>query len=117
MVRALVVLNLALLSALGWSHAQSQPAVVDVVRARLIELVNERGEMRAQLHVTQDGGGELRLRSGAGEIRVKFGAGEDGAVLVMMDGTTEPAIRLATEKAGPTLTMTDRTNGARVFAP
>jgi hypothetical protein len=117
MLKPLVILNVVLLAALAWTNAHSQPAVADVLRARLIELVNERGEMRAQLHIAEGGGGELRLRSGGGEIRVKFGAGNDGAILLMMDGTTEPAIRLATEKSGPGLTMNDPKKGARVFAP
>ena len=116
---AFLGVNVALAAALVWTNArtQTQPPVADVVRARLIELVDARGQMRAQLHVAENGGGELRLRSGKGEIRVKFGAGDDGAILLMMDGATEPGVRLATERSGPTLRLVDRRKGERIVAP
>lgn len=104
---ALLVSNVVLLAALAWSATRSgagAPAQ-DVVRARAIELVNERGEMRAQLHIGENGGGELRLRNGAGDIRVKFGATDDGAILLLMDGASNPAVRLASEKPGASLRL------------
>jgi hypothetical protein len=101
---ALVGLNVVLLTALIWSNARSHAPqeVHDVIRARLIELVNERGEMRGQLHLAQNGGGELRLRNGHGEIRIKLGPTNDGgAALLMMDKSTEPAVVLHTGQARP----------------
>jgi len=104
----LVAVNAVVLAVLAiWTTSQSQAqapaAVQDVIRARVIELVNDQGETRAQLHVAENGAGELRLRNGAGDIRVKFGATDDGAVLLMMDGTSQPAIRLASDNETPGL--------------
>jgi hypothetical protein len=117
---ALVGLNIVLLTALVWTNARSQAAreTHDVLRARLIELVNERGEMRAQLHLAQNGGGELRLRNAQGEIRIKLGPTNDGGTaLLMMDPSTEPALMLQTGESGPAMTLTDPKKGKRVIAP
>jgi hypothetical protein len=48
-----MAINIVLLGALVWTNTglRAQPAAPDVLRARMIELVNERGDMRAQLHV------------------------------------------------------------------
>ncbi|MCC7253320.1 hypothetical protein [Hyphomicrobium sp.] len=99
------ILNGVLLLALAWvtTRADAQAKPEDVIRARLIELVNERGEMRAQLYLGESGGGELRLRSGQGDIRVKLGAIEDGAILLLMDRHANPAVRLASEIERPSL--------------
>jgi hypothetical protein len=115
---ALAVANALLLGILILSNATAAgSAVSDVVRARLIELVNEDGEMRAQLHLAENGGGELRLRGPQGEIRVKLGATEDGAVLLMLDQATEPSARLITGASGPSLTLTSAERGERVISP
>lgn len=116
---ALVAVNLVVLGALISTTVQSrtQEPVQDVVRARVVELVNERGEMRAQLHVAEDGGGELRLRGGSGDIRVKFGAGDDGAILLMMDGSADPVIRLASKGEAPSLRLGSPGAGERVIVP
>lgn len=115
---ALVGTNVLLLAALAWTSAQSQAPATDVIRARLIELVNERGEMRAQLHISENGGGELRLRNGAGEIRVKLGTTDDGGVgLVMLDPSTEVGAHLVTGRDGPSLTLSDPRKGKTVVAP
>jgi hypothetical protein len=117
---ALAGLNIVLLIVLVWTNARSQapPEVHEVIRARLIEVVNERGEMRGQLHIAQNGGGELRLRNGQGEIRIKLGPTNDGGTaLLMMDASTEPAAMLHTGASGPALTLTDPKRGKRVVAP
>lgn len=116
---ALLAMNIVLLIALAWTGTRSQPAtpVADVIRARQIELVNERGDMRAELSLAEGGGGQLRLRSGQGEIRVKFGAADDGAILLMLDHTTEPGVRLAAERAGPSLKLTTSGKPDRIVSP
>lgn len=115
----LLALNVVLLIVLAdtTTRSQPQPPVADVLRARLIELVNEQGQMRAQLHIAEDGGGELRLRNGRGEIRVKFGATTDGAVLLMLDQATEPGVRLATDRSGPNLKLTAPGKPERIIGP
>jgi hypothetical protein len=47
--QALAGANVILLAALAWTSAQSQAPATDVIRARLIELIDANGEMRAQL--------------------------------------------------------------------
>jgi len=63
LIAANVLLMFALVASLSASHAQQQPWG-DVVRARSIELVDERGEVRGQLTRGEDGGGLLRLKGG-----------------------------------------------------
>ena len=114
----LIGLNVLVLGALAWTTAQSATEPVsDVLRARLIELVNEEGEMRAQLHVGEDGGGNLRLRSGEGEIRVKFGAVDEGAILLMFDAEAEVAVRLVRDENGASLTLVDADGIEETIAP
>jgi hypothetical protein len=117
LMRALLASNAILLAALVWTQTRPQPPVSDVLRARLIELVDRHGEMRAQLQVAENGAGELRLRNSKGEIRTKLGASDDGAILLLLDGSVEPGVRLATDKDGPSLRLIDRTKGERVVAP
>jgi hypothetical protein len=117
LMRALLASNAILLAALVWTQTRPQPPVPDVLRARLIELVDQNGEMRAQLQVAENGGGELRLRSGKGEVRAKFGATDDGAILLLLDGSAEPGARLAIDKDGTSLRLVDRAKGERVVAP
>jgi len=81
----------------------------------MIELVNERGEMRAQLHVAESGGGELRLRNGGGDIRVKLGATEEGAIMLLMDADSNPTVRLASD-VSPSLRL-GQSGSERVIAP
>ena len=106
---ALIAGNAILALALMWTSAQSQtpPQTHDVLRARLIELVNDKGDVVGQLHLGEGGSGQIRLRNGSGEVRVKLGVSTDGAGagLVMMDAQTEPAVILRAEAAGSTLTL------------
>ena len=113
----LVATNIVLLIALVWSNtgSRAQAPAQDVVRTRMIELVNERGEMRAQLHVAESGGGELRLRNGGGDIRVKLGATEEGAIMLLMDADSNPTVRLASD-VSPSLRL-GQSGSERVIAP
>lgn len=106
---ALIAGNVILALALMWTSAQSQtpPQTHDVLRARLIELVNDKGDVVGQLHVGEGGSGQIRLRNGSGEVRVKLGVSNDGngGGLVMMDANTDPAVILAAEADGATLKL------------
>lgn len=116
--RGLVVLtgiNLALLSVSllrsGGLFAAAEP---ETIRARAIELVDQRGRVRAQLNVEPDGEAVFRLRDAKGEIRVKVGAGTDGSGLVLLDGATEPRIHMRSKDGSLTLTSGGR---RRVITP
>lgn len=106
---ALIAGNAILAFALMWTTAQSQtpPDIPDVLRAHAIELVNERGDVVAELHLGEGGSGQLRLRNANGEVRVKLGPSNDGAGagLILMDKDTEPAVQLRASVDGPRLLL------------
>ena len=116
---ALAASNAVLLAGLIWTSAQSQPApaAADVLRARLIELVDEDGRTRAQLHLGADGGGNLRLYGGNGEVRVKLGGTTEGGGLILMDARTEPSVLLAADQRGPVLDLTNANGQQRRVTP
>jgi hypothetical protein len=77
-----------------------------IIRAQSIELVDQRGEVRAQLHLGADGSGNLRLKDANGNVRVKLGTSVEGATgLLLMDQSIEPTITLATGKQGTQVTL------------
>ena len=96
--------------------AEAAP-VHDVVRARSIEILAPDGQIVAQIHTAADGAGQIRLRSGSGEVRVKLGASSDGSALVLLDGDTEPALWLATDRAGSRISLAQKGKETRVLAP
>lgn len=96
------------------AEARHVPAVL---RAHEIELVDKQGKVVAQLHVGQDGGGNLRLRSGDGVVRVKLGGTADGSALLLADNEAEPAIWLATNKSGTSVTLAEKGKQKRVIKP
>ena len=113
-----------LVAHLVWSIAivpgagiQGNIPVQDIVRARLIELVNQQGEVVGQMYTGEDGSGQIRLRSGSGEVRVKLGAGAGGSGLILMDSESEPAVWLAVDEEGTRITMAQKGKAARVLTP
>ena len=115
---ALVAMNARLLLAVS---AQLHPAFAadspEVVRARAFELVDERGQVRAQFNVESSGETVLRLRDASGEIRVKLGADKDGSGLLLLDGATEPGIHMLAGANGASVTLSSRGRTPRVIAP
>ncbi|MEX0765597.1 MAG: hypothetical protein WD140_02210 [bacterium] len=121
---ALAAINLVLLFLLltrtGPTAAQS---VTPTLRARVIELVDERGRVRSRLNVESGGEVVLRLFDQTGTIRVKLGAGVDGSGLVLEDETTEPGVHIIARRKGTaarpnttSITLTGA-NGRRVIRP
>ena len=103
---ALLCANLVLLlSVLLLGRSAVAQGVAPVLRARAIELVDDRGLVRAQLDVEASGEVVFRLRDASGTIRVKIGASEDGSGLVLLDEATEPGIHMLAKRAGTTLTV------------
>jgi hypothetical protein len=89
-----------------------------VIRAQSIELVDERGEVRAQLHLGIDGSGNLRLKDAKGRVRVKLGTSVEGATgLLLMDQSIEPTISLATGKPGTNITLVGAEQKRLVITP
>ena len=93
---ALIAINLVLLVLLVLVSAQARStraqSVSETIRGRVLELVDERGVVRARLGVkTPSSVIELDLFDKNGINRVKFGAGETGSGLVLFDETIRGA--------------------------
>jgi hypothetical protein len=83
----------------------------------MLELVDERGQVRASLKVEPGGEAIFRLADAKGTIRVKLGASEDGSGLILMDGRTEPAVHLLAAPTGTTVTLAEKGKEKRVIRP
>ena len=94
---------------------ESEP--IEVLRAQRIELVDERGQIRAQLQVEPDGEAILRIRDPEGNIRVKLGASQSGSGLVLLNDRTEPGVQVLAGADRATITLAERGKGERVIAP
>jgi hypothetical protein len=100
--------------------ASSQPEqqVVPLVRVRQLELVDERGMVRAQLMVAQPGDEVLlRMRSARGLIRVKLGANEAGSGLMLADSSQQPGLTLHAKSTGSSVRVMNRDGGERELKP
>jgi hypothetical protein len=85
----LTVINLVLLllTAMQAGSTTAQ-TVTPLLRARALELVDERNVVRMRLNVKE---GEIDLFDKNGIIHVKLGASNEGSGLVVADGGTDPA--------------------------
>ena len=109
------LLNLLLLVFLFvQAPSTAQQSVTPLLRARAIELVDERGKIRAQLNVETTGEVVFRLRDAKGTIRSKFGASEVGSGLSLMDDRTEATVQIRANQSGASMTVIDREGHARV---
>jgi hypothetical protein len=94
-----------LLGVLLWGRSAVAQAVPSVLRTRALELVDDRGLVRAQLEVESSGEVVFRLRDATGTIRVKLGASEEGSGLVLLDEATEPGVHMLAKRAGTSVTV------------
>jgi hypothetical protein len=97
--------GLLLLAVLLQGRGAVAQAVPPVLRARAIELVDDRGLARAQLDVESSGEVVFRLRDASGTIRVKIGASEEGSGLVLLDQAAEPGVHVLAKRANTSLTL------------
>lgn len=112
----LSVINiLVLVFVLSERGSSADPAVSPVIRTNAIELVDDKGKVRAQLDVEKTGEVVFRLRDAKGTIRTKLGAGEDGSGLSMMDDRTEATVQIRANKDGGGITLFDRTGRQNVM--
>ena len=95
----------------------ARPDPAPILRGGGLELVDERGRMRARL--TLEPGGEVvfRLFDDTGTIRVKLGAGRDGSGLLLANDVTEPGIHLIADTAGSRVRLVNRDGRQRVLTP
>ena len=77
-----------------------------VLRARTIELVDGRGQVRAQIKVERPSREVvLRLRDQDGQVRVKLGASRAGSGLLLANEATEPGIQALATDQGTSLSL------------
>ncbi len=115
---ALTVINLALLIVvLMQSRAIATQTIPQVLRVRAFELVDDNGEVRAQLNVESNGEVVFRLRDAKGTIRVKMGASEEGSGLLLINNLTEPGVQILADQNGSSLTLTEEGGAKRVIEP
>lgn len=105
----LCVFNLLFLVFLAAQNQSSaDESVSPILRARAIELTDEKGKVRAQLNVEPGGEVVFRLRDSTGTIRAKFGAGDKGSGISLMDERTEATVQLRANENGGGLTLFSR---------
>ena len=118
----LTVINVLAMFAF-WSQQQvaRAQAVPDMLRARGLEIVDDRGIVRAQIVVQQNDGGVLfRLIDQQRKPLVKLGAGADGSGLML---TGDPArqdwngIQVLAKPGGSTLRLLNLDGKERVIKP
>jgi hypothetical protein len=105
-----------LVAAFGGMRAEPAP-VADVLRARLIELVDGNGEARVQLFLGPDGSGNLRMRDATGNVRVKLGATKESAALILFDTAVDPVVEVTSDHAGSRLALRGAGKKERVLTP
>ena len=87
LVLVLTGINLVLLLLnLVQARSTTVQTVGPILRARALELIDERNVVRVRLNVKES---ELNLFDKNGIIRVKLGADEDGSGLVLSEGGTD----------------------------
>ena len=92
-VIGLVALNLLLILLVA-AQTGSSRTPHEILRGRALELIDERGQVRATLDVDETGEVLLRLRDRNGTIRVKLSAAEHGSGLLLVDDAAQPAIQM-----------------------
>ena len=99
------------------ARAEEAGVIPAVLRARMFELVDDHGQVRANLKVEPDGEAVFRLRDAMGTIRVKIGASEDGSGLLLLDDRTEPAVHMVGHHTGTTVTLSEKGKEKRIIKP
>lgn len=100
------------------SRANQGQQIVPVLRVQQLELVDDKGVVRAQLMVAQPGNEALfRMRSARGLIRVKLGANEAGSGLVLADSSQQPGVTLHAKSTGSSLRIMNRDGRERAIQP
>ena len=121
-VLAITVVNILGMLAF-WSQMQvaRAQAVPDILRARGLEIVDDRGNVRAQILVQPNDGGVLfRLIDQQRKPLVKLGAGADGSGLML---TADPVrqnwsgIQVLAKPGGSTIRLLNLDGKDRVIKP
>ena len=126
---ALTVINLVLLM---FVLAQLiRPAVAQdvapVLRGQVLEIVDERGQVRARINVepavtmpdgkTYPEAVVFRLIDPNGRIRVKLGADHDGSGLLLADDSQQPGVQILAKGAGSFMKVVNKDGREQVIKP
>lgn len=122
---ALALANFALLTmlALRGDGTQAAPATPRVLQAELIELVDAKGAVRAQLQTEDDGAVVLRLRDRNGNVRVKLAADDLGSGLLLANDKTDVGVHILsgvsrlTKKPATSITVAGPDGAKTVVGP
>ena len=115
----LTVINFILLIAvLAQSRIIATQRIPEVLRVRTFQLVDENGEVRAQLNVDGTNGEVIfRMMDQQGTIRVKMGASEDGSGLLLANHLTEPGVHILANEGGSSITLVEENGEKQVIKP
>ncbi len=115
---AITAVNITILIfVLAQARSDATQNVAPALRARSLQLVDERGQVRAQFDVESNGEAVFRLRDAKGAIRVKLGASEDGSGLLLLNEATEPGVHILSKRAGASVTLAGKDGQKRVITP
>jgi len=129
--RLAVVLTVINLLLLAFLLTQVQRAAVtggaDVLRARALEIVDDRGQVRARINVepavTMPDGTTypeeviFRMADPSGLIRVKLGANQDGSGLMLADDSQQPGVHLMAKGSGTFLKLISQDGQEQIITP
>lgn len=88
-----------------------------LLRGRALELVDERGQVRARLNVESDGRWSFGSSMTGAPLRVKLGANEEGSGLLLANDATEPGIHLLAKAAGSSMKVANKDGRERLIIP
>jgi hypothetical protein len=114
---ALGALNLAILGGVALRTRPVESQGGEVLRGRALELVDERGKIRARLNVEPGGEVVFRLLDQQGTIRVKLGAGREGSGMLLANDATEPGVHILANAGGSSVRIVNKDGSERVIAP
>lgn len=94
LITLIVINSVFLLLTIALVRSTTAQTAAPILRGRALELVDERGVVRARLNVKGSNGPiELDLFDRRGIVRVKLGTGEDGSGLLLTDEGADSASR------------------------
>jgi hypothetical protein len=96
----LTLINLALLVFLLVRVKDATVSGSPVIRTRGLELINDAGQIRANLHLKSEDTVELDLFDQTGAVRVKLGGGKGGSGLFLADETTNTGVQIIARRNG-----------------
>jgi hypothetical protein len=134
LVVALTGLNLALVASIFFSRTQravAAPGVAPVLRGRALEIVDDRGQVRASISVLPadpavkmpDGTMGypetvlLRLTTSRGRPNVKLAATEDGAGLVLGGDSDPTYVQIGARGVSTSLKLSNKNGQVRLVEP